>query len=106
MKYVVGAWIVQVFEHLQANPHIIVHGFRHAGVFDALGIIDDDELPEYGDDLESGDDSELDENIDDCIEAMSYSSASCLSVATVYTDSDDGEGDLPTDPIVVSSSKE
>jgi len=51
MKCVVGAWIVQVFEHLQANPQIIVYGFRHAGVFDALGIIDDDKLPEYGDDF-------------------------------------------------------
>jgi len=51
MKCVVGAWIVKVFEHLQANPQIIVHDFRHAGVFDALGIIDDDKLPEYGDDM-------------------------------------------------------
>ena len=43
-----------MFEHLQANPQIIVHGFRHAGVFDTLGIIiDDDKLPEYGDDMES-----------------------------------------------------
>ena len=33
----------------------------------------------------------LDENINDCIEAMSYNSANCLSV---YTDSDDGEGPL------------
>jgi len=61
MICVVGEWIVQVFEHLQANTQIIVHGFRHAGVFDVLGIIEDDELPEYGDDLESDDDSELDE---------------------------------------------
>jgi len=104
MKCIVGEWIVQVFEYLQANPQIIVHGFRHAGVFDALGIIDNDELPEYGDNLESNDDSELDEDVDDdCIEAMSRSSTSCLSVATVYTDSD---GDLPTDPIVISSSEE
>ena len=51
MKCIVGEWIVQVFEYLQANPQIIVHGFRNAGVFDALGIIDDDGLPEYGDNL-------------------------------------------------------
>ena len=50
MKCIAGEWIVQVVKHLQANPQIIVHGFRYA---DALGIIDDDELPEYGDILES-----------------------------------------------------
>ena len=48
--YIAGEWIVQVVKHLQANPQIIVHDFRYA---DALGIIDDDELPEYGDILES-----------------------------------------------------
>ena len=36
---------------------------------------------------------------------MSRSGTSCLSVAAVYTDSE-GEGDLLTDLIVVSSSKE
>ena len=41
---------------------------------------------------ESNDDSELDEDVDDdCNEAMSRSSTSCFSVATVYTDSDDSE---------------
>ena len=40
-------WIVEMFEYLQDNPQIIVHGFRHVGVFDVLGILDDDELPDY-----------------------------------------------------------
>ena len=30
------------------NPHVIVHGFRHAGIFAALGLLDDTELSEYG----------------------------------------------------------
>ena len=45
-------------EYLQDNTQIIVHGFRHAGVFDALGILDDDELPDYMND----EDSDLDED--------------------------------------------
>jgi len=53
---------------------------------------------------ESDYDLELDDNIDDCIEAMSHSSPSYLYVTTVYIDSDDGEGDLLTDPVVISSS--
>jgi len=30
--------VVKAFEHLQDNPHIIVHGFQHARIFDARGI--------------------------------------------------------------------
>ena len=37
---------------------IIVHGFRHAGIFDALGILDKDELPRYS----SEEDSDIEEN--------------------------------------------
>ena len=47
MKCIGSQWIEQAFEHLENNPHIIVHGFWHAGIFDALGIVDQDELPDY-----------------------------------------------------------
>ena len=71
MKCVGGQWIVQMFEHLQDNPQILVHGFRHAGVFDALGILDEDELPIYNseedsdsdeDDTEKNEDSDIEED--------------------------------------------
>ena len=95
-----GQWIVQVFEHLQDNPQIIVHGFRHAGIFDALGILDEDELPGYS----SEEDSDIEENNtdEDVIQAMG-SARSSLAVSTVYTDSD---SDPSVDPIVLSSSED
>ena len=31
MKSVGGKWVVQLYEYLENNPRIIVHGFRHAG---------------------------------------------------------------------------
>ena len=99
MKCVGSQWIVQVFEHLQDNPQIIVHGFRHAGIFDALGILDEDELPRYS----SEEDSDIEENNtdEDAIQAMG-SARSSLAVFIVYTDSD---SDPSVDPIVLSSSE-
>ena len=32
MKCVSGQWLVQLYEYLEDNPHITVHGFRHAGI--------------------------------------------------------------------------
>ena len=108
MKCVGGQWIVQVFEHLQDNPQIIVHGFRHTGIFDALGILDEDELPSYN----SEEDSDIGENNtdvieenntdDDVIQAMG-SARSSLAVSTVYTDSDSNSS---VDLIVLSSSED
>jgi len=47
MKCVSGKWIIQLYEHLEDSPQIVVHGFRHAGIYDALRLIDeDDDLPE------------------------------------------------------------
>ena len=45
-KKCLGAqWMVALYEHLTDNPH----GFRHAGIFTALGLLDDDtELSSYG----------------------------------------------------------
>ena len=101
MKSVGGQWIVQVFEHLQDNPQIIVHGFRHAGIFDALGILDEDELPKYSSE-EDSDDIEENNTDEDVIQAMG-SARSSLAVSTVYTDSD---SDPSADPIVLSSSED
>ena len=36
MKRVGGAWLVKRYNHLQDNPHIVVHGFRHGGILKAL----------------------------------------------------------------------
>ena len=40
--------MMALYEHLTNNPHVIVHGSRHAGIFAALGLLDDTELSEYG----------------------------------------------------------
>ena len=49
MKCLGAQWMVTLYEHLINNPHAIVNGFRHAGFFTALGLLDDDTgLPDYG----------------------------------------------------------
>ena len=95
MKCIGGQWIVQAFEHLENNQHIIVHGFRHAGIFDALGIIDQDELPDY----ESEDDFDFVDEDEDIIEMTRRTNGS-LNVSDVYSESDDDP------PIVMISSEE
>ena len=40
-------WMVVLYEYLINNPHVIVHGFQHAGIFAALGLLDDTELSDY-----------------------------------------------------------
>ena len=108
MKYLGGQWIVQVFEHLQDSPQIIVHGFRHAGIFDALGILDEDELPSCSseEDFDIGenntDDIEENKTNDDVIQAMG-SARSSLAMSTVYTDSDSNSS---VDLIVLSISED
>ena len=47
VKCLSGQWLVQQYEHLEDNPQIIVHGFRHAGIYNALGLLDEDDLPNY-----------------------------------------------------------
>jgi len=85
-----GKWIVEMFEHLTDNPQIIVDGFRHAGVFDALGILDDDDdddvLPDYNNndqdsdlDEEDGSDDTSDEDIVDTIERLGINCVQLLN---------------------------
>ena len=47
MKCVGAKWMVALYEHLTNNPHVIAHGFRHAGIFAVLGLLDDTELSDY-----------------------------------------------------------
>ena len=42
---------MEVIEYLQNNPHIVVSGFKHTGIHQALGMLCDDiDLPIYSDD--------------------------------------------------------
>ena len=47
MKCVGAQWMVALYEHLTNNPHVIVHGFQHAGIFAALVLLDNTELSDY-----------------------------------------------------------
>ena len=67
MKCIGSRWFMEVIEYLQNNPHIVVNGFKHNGIHQALGMLcDDTDLPtysddsfEYYDDVESLDEVEL-----------------------------------------------
>ena len=102
MKCIGGQWIVEAFEHLENNPQIIVHGFRHAGIFDALGIIDQDELPDYesDDDSDFDEDEDMDEN-EDMVMEMTCRVSGSLKVSDVYSESEDG-----AQVITITSSEE
>ena len=75
MKFVSGQWLLQLYENLQDNPQIIVHGFRHAEICDALGLPDEDDFPDYT----TTDKPDMDEVME--------SASSKLLVSDVYTDS-------------------
>ena len=75
MKCVSGQWLVQLYKYLEDNPQIVVHGFRHAGIYDALGLLDEDDLPDYT----TIDESDIDEVIE--------SPSSKFLVSDVYMDS-------------------
>ena len=109
MKCVGGKWIVEMFEYLENNPQIIVHGFRHAGIFNALGILNDDDLPEYASDEdldlhEVEEESDKDEISDEDIDTLC--SGSSLTVSAVFTASESDSDDRSTcvRPILISSS--
>ena len=87
MKSVGGKWIVQLYEHLTDRPHIMVHGFRHAGVYSALGLLDDDnnDIPDYA----TADDSDIDDEIEELMEPSSGATSKHLSVASVYSDTEE-----------------
>jgi len=79
---------------LQDNLHIIVNEFWHAGIFDALEIIHQDELPDY----ESDGNSDFEEDI------MEPMDRTCcyLDVSNVYSESEDDNLSV----IVITNSEE
>ena len=104
IKCVGAQWMMALYEHLTNNPHVVVHGFRHAGIFTALGLLDDTELTDYGEmsansDYELSDDqqsqgecssnliSDLEE--DSSHEDQLVHTKLCLSVADVFTCTED-----------------
>ncbi|XP_065917245.1 uncharacterized protein [Dysidea avara] len=111
MKCMSVGWIVQLYEHLEDNPQIKVHGFRHAGIYDALRLIDeDDDLPEYP---TSDDDDDDDDKLDTDIDTLVGNEKCHLSVSDVYSDSQSEEEVVPLtvqtarciesdDPIILS----
>jgi len=107
MKCLGAQWMLQVYEHLADNPQVVVNGFRHAGVYRALGLLDEGvELPDYSDSTvesdyddgsdiqsDSGDSSSSDEVDDSSLSDDSSSSddeRSCphLLVDDIFSDSD------------------
>ena len=107
IKCVGAPWMVALYEHLTKNPHVIIHGFRHAGIFAALGLLDDTELSDYvemsaNSDNELSDDNQQSQGkynsnlISDSEEDSSHEdrlicTKQCLSVADDFTE--DSESD-------------
>ena len=87
MKSVGGKWIVQLYEHLTDKPHIIVDGFRHAEVYSALRLLNDndDDILDYT----TTDDSDIDDKIEELMEPSSGAASKHLSVATIYSDTEE-----------------
>ena len=56
MKCIGKRWFIEVIEHLQDNPYIVVDGFKHAGIHQDFGILtDESDLSIYSDDSTSDD---------------------------------------------------
>ena len=85
IKCVSGQWLVQPYEYLEDNTQIIVHGFRHAGIYDVLGLLDEDDLTDYT----TTDESDMDE--------VMKSASSKLLVSDAYTDSQTEEETVAED---------
>ena len=39
MKSIGARWLVNLYEHLENSPDIIVNGFRHVGIHQALNLL-------------------------------------------------------------------
>ena len=109
MKWLGAQWMVALYEHSTDNPHIIVNGFRHAGIFTALGLLNDDDdtdLSHYSemsaesdyelsDDQQSPGDCEISDSEEDTSHgSQAISTTACLSVADVFTCSEDSKSDI------------
>ena len=80
----------------------MVHGFRHAGVYNALGLLDEDDLPDYATTDESDLSDYTSDELDIDMDEVMGSSSSKLSVSDVYTDPQTGESeDTRIDDVVI-----
>ena len=74
----------ELYEHLENSPDIIVNGFRHAGIHQALDLltdIDDSNLVDYSESSSEDSTSDIEENeVDD--------EDPSLLVSDVYSDSE------------------
>ena len=106
MKCLGAQWMVALYEHLTNNPYVIVNGFRHAGVFTALGLLDDTELPDYSEmsgdsDYQLSDDEQSQEECDSDLISDSEGGLShdpvctevCLSVGDVFMSTEENDSD-------------
>ena len=77
---------MQLYEYLADKPHIIINGFKHAEIYSALGLLDDDNIPDYL----TTDDSDNDDGEDEIEELVEPSGSTTrnLSVAAVYSDTE------------------
>ena len=98
MKCVGGQWFLILYEHREANPQITVNGFKHAGIHQVLGVIDE-EIPSYFDeessDVDESDEDEFPSSDDD------VSSSTPLLAADVHTtvSNSNSEGEFsPAEP--------
>ena len=64
-----------------------MHGFRHAGIYDALGLLDETDLPDYAIDESDSSDYATDED------EFTESASSKLLVSDVYSDSQEEESE-------------
>jgi len=81
MKCVSGKWM-----HLEDNPQRVVRGFCHAGIYDALKLInEDDDLPEYP----TGDDSDDENEVSDTDINIVVEKKCLLSASDVFSNSEE-----------------
>ena len=98
MKCIGARWLVKLYEHLENNPHFIVNGFKHAGIFEALNIltnVDDTNLVEYSH-------SSSENSVSDIEEDEVVVPDNSLRISDVYSES---EPENDTGVMLVSDSK-
>ena len=65
-----------MYEYLTDRPHIIVQGFKHAGIYSTPELLHDDiGIPDYT----TTDDSDIDDDIEELIKPMASGGAGAVS---------------------------
>ena len=108
MKSVGAKWIVQLYEYLADKPHIIVNGFKHAGIHSALGLLDDDDdIPDYLT-TDDSDTDDVEDEIEELMEPSGSTTSNHFSVATVYSDTEEETemNEIDQEVIIISSSED